>query len=90
VETTQNGPVSILEITPTNRQKLEAQKICDIVFNRGKFFVWGLFFCIFVTNRIYVLELEMLGPVVLASKHNSGKAPILMLDCMISQVSGGL
>jgi len=32
----------------------------------------------------------MLEPVVLARKHKSGKAPILMLDCMISQVSCGL
>ena len=31
------------------------------------------------------MEIEMLKPVVLARKHKSGKAPILMLDCMISQ-----
>jgi hypothetical protein len=27
-------------------------------------------FCIFVTNTIYVMEIEMLGPVVLARNHN--------------------
>jgi hypothetical protein len=48
------------------------------------------FFCNFVRNKIYVIEIEMLEPVVLARKHKSGKAPILMLDCMISQVSCGL
>jgi hypothetical protein len=47
-------------------------------------------FCISVGNKIYVIEIEMLEPVLLARKHKSGKAPILMLDCMISQVSCGL
>jgi hypothetical protein len=32
----------------------------------------------------------MLEPVSMARKHKSGKAPILTLDCMISQVSCGL
>jgi len=32
----------------------------------------------------------MLEPVLLARKYKYGKAPILMLDCMISQVSCGL
>jgi len=47
-------------------------------------------FCNFVRNTIYVLEVKVLEPVVLARKHKSGKAPILILDCMISQVSCGL
>jgi hypothetical protein len=45
------------------------------------------FFCNFVRNTIYVLEIEMFELVLMARKHKSGKAPILMLDCMISQVS---
>jgi len=36
------------------------------------------------------MEVEMLEPVFMARKHKSEKAPILMLDCMISQVSCGL
>jgi hypothetical protein len=53
-------------------------------FNKGKSISPGCLFCISVRNRIYVLEVEMLEPVVLARKHKFGKAPILMLDCMIS------
>jgi hypothetical protein len=33
------------------------------------------------------MKIEMLELVILARKHKSRKAPILMLDCMISQVS---
>ena len=40
-----------------------------------------------VQNTISVLEIEMLISVLLARKHKFGKAPILMLDHMISQVS---
>jgi len=47
-------------------------------------------FCISVRNKIYVMEIEMLEPVFMARKHKFGKPPILMLDCMISQVSCGL
>jgi len=36
------------------------------------------------------MEIEMLEPVFMARKHKSVKAPILILDCMISKVSGGL
>jgi len=35
-------------------------------FNKGKSFFGGLPFCIFVRNTIYVIEIEMLEPVVLA------------------------
>jgi hypothetical protein len=59
-------------------------------FNRANLFSGICLFCNFVRNKIYVIEIEMLEPVVLARKHKSGKAPILMLDCMISQVSCGL
>ena len=41
-------------------------------FNKGKLISLGLPFCIFVGNKIYVMEIEMLKPVVLASKHNFG------------------
>ena len=34
--------------------------------NKGKSFFGGLPFCIFVKNRIYVMEIDMLEPVVLA------------------------
>ena len=34
--------------------------------NKGKSFFEGLPFCIFVRNKIYVMEIEMLGLVVLA------------------------
>jgi hypothetical protein len=44
----------------------------------------------FCKKRISVLKMEELEPALLARKHKSGKAPILMLDCMISQVSRGL
>ena len=44
-------------------------------------------FCISVRNKIYVIEVAILRLVVLARKHKFGKAPILMLDCIISQVS---
>jgi hypothetical protein len=59
-------------------------------FNKGKLILLGLPFCIFVTNTIYVISMNLILVVVLARKHKSGKAPILMLDCMISQVSCGL
>jgi hypothetical protein len=36
-------------------------------FNKGISISLGLPFCIFVRNKIYVLEIEMLGPLVLAS-----------------------
>jgi len=36
------------------------------------------------------MEIEMLKLVFMARNHKFGKAPILMLDCMISQVSCGL
>ncbi|MCJ7542310.1 MAG: hypothetical protein MUO88_21890, partial [Desulfobacterales bacterium] len=39
---------------------------------------------------IYVISMNCLQVGLLARKHKSGKAPILMLDCMISQVSCGL
>jgi hypothetical protein len=39
---------------------------------------------------IYVKKLELIQVDRLASKHKLGKAPILMLDFMISQVSRGL
>jgi hypothetical protein len=58
--------------------------------NRANPFRRVCLFCISVRNKIYVLEMEMLEPVIMARKHKSGKAPILMLDCMISQVSCGL
>jgi hypothetical protein len=56
---------------------------------RANHFSWVCLFCIFVRNRIYVIEIEVLEPVFMARKHKSGKAPILMLDCMISQVLVG-
>jgi len=57
---------------------------------RANHFSRAFLFCIFVTNTIYVIKIEMLEPVVLARKHKFGKPPILMLDCMISKVSCGL
>jgi len=36
------------------------------------------------------MKMKMLKLVILARKHMSGKAPILMLDFMISQVYRGL
>jgi len=39
---------------------------------------------------IYVKKLELIQVDRLARKHKSGNARILMLDCMISQVSCGL
>jgi len=53
--------------------------------NKGRSFLRVCLFCNFVRNRIYVLAIEMLELVLLARKHKSGRAPILMLDCMISQ-----
>jgi hypothetical protein len=47
-------------------------------------------FCIFVRNTIYAIPIDSLQVALLARKHKSGKAPILMLDCMISQVTRGL
>ena len=43
-------------------------------FNKGKLISLGLPFCNFVRNRIYVIEIEMLEPVVLArySKKKAG------------------
>ena len=35
-------------------------------FNKGKSFFEGLPFCISVRNKIYVLEVKVLGPVLLA------------------------
>ena len=58
--------------------------------NRADPFHRVCFFCNFVRNTIYVLNEPRFQVVLMASKHNSGKAPILMLDCMISQVSCGL
>ena len=65
-------------------------RTCDIVFSkRVNLFRWVCLFCNFVRNTIYVLAIEIIGLVVLARKHKSGNARILMLDCMISQVSRG-
>jgi hypothetical protein len=36
-------------------------------FNKGKSFSSGLPFCIFVTNTIYVIKIEMFEPVSMAS-----------------------
>jgi hypothetical protein len=58
--------------------------------NRANHFSRVCLFCNFVRNTIYVMGIEVLEPVSMARKHKSGKAPILMLDCMISQVSCGL
>ena len=55
-------------------------------FNEGKFFFWICLFCIFVRNKIYVLEVEMLEPVFMARKHKSGNVPNLIPTHMISQV----
>jgi hypothetical protein len=38
---------------------------------------------------IYVISMNRLQLVFMARKHKSGNARILMLDCMISQVSCG-
>ena len=55
--------------------------------NKANLFTRVCLFCISVRNKIYVIENDVLEPVVLARKHKSGKAPILMLDCIISQLS---
>jgi hypothetical protein len=54
--------------------------------NRANHFSRICLFCNFVTNTIYVLEVEMLEPVFMARKHKFGKASNLILDHMISQV----
>ena len=47
-------------------------KSCDIVFQLGRILFRGFaLFCIFVTNTIYVIEVEMLEPVVLARYHKA-------------------
>ena len=56
-------------------------------FNRANPFHRVCLFCNFVTNTICVIEIEMLGPLVLARKHKFGKASNLILDHMISQRS---
>jgi hypothetical protein len=62
------GILNVLKplITPTYRPKLEAQKTCDIVFIKADPFCRVCLFCNIVRNTIYVLEIEMLGPLVLA------------------------
>jgi len=47
----------------------EVENFCDTIFQKGQIHFRGLPFCNFVRNTIYVLEIEILGPVVLASKH---------------------
>jgi hypothetical protein len=42
-------------------------RTCDIIFSKeANSFHWVCLFCIFVRNKIYVMEIEMLKPVVLA------------------------
>jgi hypothetical protein len=45
-------------------------------------------FCNFVRNRIYVMEIEVLGPVVLASKHKFLKAGFLAYILNVSAIFG--
>jgi hypothetical protein len=42
-------------------------RTCDIVFNRGKSIQRVCLFCIFVRNKISVIEIEMFEPVFMAS-----------------------
>jgi len=55
-------------------------------FNRADPFHRVCLFCNFVRNRIYVIEIEVLEPVVLASKHKFLKAGFLAYILNISKV----
>ena len=55
--------------------------------NRANSFSGICPFCIFVTNTIYVIKIEMFEPVSMARKHKFGKTSNLILDHMISQLS---
>jgi hypothetical protein len=59
---------------------------CDIVFQWGKSCFWGLPFCIFVRNRIYVLEVKVLELVIMASKHKFLKAGFLAYILNVSAI----
>jgi hypothetical protein len=45
-------------------------------FNRANSFFRGLPFCNFVKNKIYVIEVEMLKPLVLARNHKFDNSDI--------------
>ena len=59
---------------------------CDTVLKKGKFIYRVCPFCNFVRNKIYVLEVEVLGPVVLASKHTFSIDPFSCYTLNVSAI----
>jgi hypothetical protein len=85
--------IPILFAQPVGSSIKALNNFKNIVFSdiRKANLIFGVcLFCIFVRNTIYELLMIVLEPAMMARKHKSRKAPILMLDCMISQVSRGL